>query len=104
MTAIGSHDRPEWKAERERIDLAAVATGLLGPAPGRTGEHGRRLWWRCPFHDDRNPSLVVDPVKRRWRCYGCGEHGDAANLVMRLQRVAFPPAVGRADRPIGPPR
>ena len=85
----------DWESERERIDLAAVATGLLGPAPGRRGEKGRRLWWSCPLgtHEDRNPSFSVAPARGRWRCYGCGEHGDAAGLVMRLENVPFPEAV-----------
>ncbi len=87
--------RIDWKAERDRIDLAAVATGLLGPAPGRTGERGRRLWWPCPFHEDRNPSFCIDPGKPSWKCHGCGEHGDAASLVMRLERLSFPEAVSR---------
>ena len=30
-------DRIDWPAIRDRIDLAAVATSLLGPAPGRRG-------------------------------------------------------------------
>jgi CHC2 zinc finger/Toprim-like len=85
--------RPDWKTERERIDVAAVTTGLLGPAPGRRGERGRRLWWYCPFHEDRNPSFCVDPGKRAWRCYGCGQNGDAAALVMRLRNLSFPEAV-----------
>ena len=32
--------RTDWQTERERIDLAAVATSLLGPVPGRRGERG----------------------------------------------------------------
>jgi hypothetical protein len=85
----------DWKAERERIDLAAVATNLLGPAPGRRGERGRRRWWSCPFHEDRNPSFCVDPGRAWWRCFGCGASGDAAALVMRLEGVTFPEAVAR---------
>src|SRR3954467_2634303 len=88
-----SGGRSDWKAERERIDLAAVATVLLGSAPGRRGERGRKLWWCCPFHEDRNPSLCVEPGKPWWRCFGCGESGDAANLVMRIRGVTFPEAV-----------
>src|SRR5258708_5255633 len=83
-----SGDRIDWPTLRDRIDLAAITTGLLGPAPGRRGERGRRLWWPCPFHDDKNPSFCVTPGKREWRCFGCSEHGDAAALVMRLQGVA----------------
>src|SRR3954465_8624356 len=92
---ITARNRPDWKAERERIDLAAVATRLLGPAPGRRGERGRKLWWRCPLgsHEDRNPSFAVGPGKRSWRCWGCGESGDAAALVMRLRRLNCPEAI-----------
>lgn len=85
--------RIDWKAERERIDLAAVATGLLGPAPGRRGESGRRLWWPCPFHEDQNPSFCIDSGSVWWHCFGCGEHGDAADLLMKIRGVTFPEAV-----------
>ncbi|AMV38783.1 CHC2 zinc finger domain-containing protein [Planctomyces sp. SH-PL62] len=85
--------RLNWEAIKDRIDLEAVAVDLLGDPPGRKG--GGRLWWPCPFHDDRNPSFVVDPDWGRWKCFGCGEHGDAAALAMRLNRSTFPEAVRR---------
>ena len=74
----------DWKSERDRIDLGQVATRLLGPAPGRKGERGRRLWWPCPFHQDSNPSFCVDPGKPWWKCHGCGERGDAAEALFSL--------------------
>ena len=94
MTATNG-PRIDWETARERIDLAAVATNLLGPPPGRRGERGRTLWWRCPLgtHEDRNPSFCVDPGKGWWRCFGCGESGDAAALVMRLRGLTFPEAI-----------
>ena len=84
MSRGGGHDssepdhvrrRADWQAVRDTIDLAEVATRLLGPAPGRRGERGRRLWWNCPLHEDRNPSFCVDPGKAWWNCFGCGEMG-----------------------------
>ncbi len=84
--------RLDWPEIRDRIDLAAVATSLLGPAPGRRGGRGR-LWWKCPFHTDKNPSFHVNPIKKTWTCYGCNEHGDAAALVMNLNNCTFPEAV-----------
>jgi CHC2 zinc finger/Toprim-like len=94
LTATGGR-RIDWKTERERVDLAAVVTRLLGPAPGRRGERGRKLWWSCPLgtHEDRNPSFVVEPGNGWWKCFGCGESGDAAALVMRLEGRTFPEAV-----------
>ena len=101
---------------RDRIDLAAVATALLGPAPGRRGERGRRLWWRCPFHDDQNPSFCVDPGKPTLemlglrRAWGRRRAGDATSRddVPRGRPLAWPskPASSRprGSRPARGPR
>jgi DNA primase len=80
----------DWAAIRDRIDLARVATALLGPAAKR---QGRRLLWPCPFHDDRNPSMEVDPKRGAWKCWPCNLGGDAPALVMQRNGVAFPEAV-----------
>lgn len=85
-------ERLDWDAIKDRIDLEAVAVALLGPPAKRQG--GRSLWC-CPFHDDQNPSFVVDPEWGRWKCWPCGEHGDAADLVRKLDRSTFPEAVRR---------
>ena len=36
---------------------------------------------RCPFHDDRNPSMKVD---RNFICFGCQEKGDVIRFVSKL--------------------
>ena len=35
--------------------------------------HGAELIGLCPFHDDREPSLVVNPQKNLWHCLGADE-------------------------------
>jgi len=55
---------------------------------------GKELIGLCPFHDDRNPSLNIDPVKNVWHCKGaCGEGGDVIQWVMRAEGVSFTHAV-----------
>ncbi len=81
----------DWPLVKERVDLAAVATDLLG-APRRTSGSGR-LWWVCPFHNDHKPSFCITPGRSEWRCFGCGAHGDAASLLMQWNGITFPEAV-----------
>jgi DNA primase len=86
--------RLDWKVIRETIDLVRVATEILQPPAGARTERGGKVHFLCPFHDDHHPSLVVDPVKRRFKCWPCGAYGDAATLVMKVAGVPFPEAVG----------
>ena len=43
----------------------------------------------CPFHDDHSPSLSFNVSKNTYRCFVCGAHGDAINLVMKKQGWGF---------------
>ncbi len=72
-----------------------IVTGFLGPPQRRRGESGKRCWWRCPLgkHTDENPSFAIDVGSHYWRCYGCGERGDAASLLMKLEGLSFREAV-----------
>lgn len=38
-------------------------------------------YYRCPFHDDRHPSLHVDREGCRWFCFGCGLGGGVGTLL-----------------------
>jgi DNA primase catalytic core len=51
---------------------------------------GKELIGLCPFHDDRNPSLNIDPAENVWHCKGaCGEGGDVILWVQRAEGVSF---------------
>jgi DNA primase len=55
---------------------------------------GADLVGRCPFHEDRTPSLVVTPDKNLWHCFGaCQAGGTVIDWVMRTQGVSFRHAV-----------
>jgi hypothetical protein len=39
----------------------------------------------CPFHDDKKPTLSVNPVDQRYKCFGCGAgYGDSIDFLQRL--------------------
>jgi DNA primase catalytic core len=53
-------------------------------------KHGENLLGRCPFHDDREPSLVVTPSKNLWHCLGaCQAGGSVIDYVMRRERCSY---------------
>jgi DNA primase len=53
-------------------------------------QHGADLIGRCPFHDDKTPSLVVTPAKNLWHCLGaCQAGGTVLDWVMRAEGVSF---------------
>jgi hypothetical protein len=87
LSACLRDPRSDWFSVKRCIDLAAVATDLLG-APQKRGGAGR-LWWLCPLHPDRNPSFCITPGRSAWRCFGCGARGDAADLLMRVRVLTF---------------
>lgn len=47
----------------------------------------------CPLHADHQPSLLVDPNKNLFYCYGCRHGGDIVRFVELYHQVRFPQAV-----------
>lgn len=39
----------------------------------------------CPFHEDANPSMIVNLKQGSYYCFGCQESGDALKFVMRME-------------------
>ena len=85
---------PEALIESIKRDVGCVAVlearGLEFVAHGGGGD----VVCRCPFHDDRTPSLIVSVAKNLWRCHGaCGIGGDVIALIQKLNGVSFRHAV-----------
>jgi hypothetical protein len=62
---------------------------------GEGRRSGGIRYWSCPFHDDASPSLSVTRDNCRWKCFGCGEHGDAIDWLRKRQGLTFPEAVAK---------
>lgn len=54
---------------------------------------GRQFVGRCPWHDDRRPSLQVNPERQTWKCWVCDIGGDVFSFVMRRENCDFPTAL-----------
>ena len=56
-------------------------------------KNGRGYAGLCPFHEDKKPSLSVNPETNLWQCFGCGAGGDVIRFVELFDKVPFPQAV-----------
>jgi DNA primase catalytic core len=83
---------PDQVVERLKTEISVQR---LAEARGVTlAKHGADLIGRCPFHEDRTPSLVITPAKNLWHCLGaCQAGGTAIDWVMRAEGVSFRHAV-----------
>jgi DNA primase len=83
---------PDQVVERLKTDISVQR---LAEARGVTfKKHGSDLIGRCPFHDDKTPSLVVSPAKNLWHCLGaCQSGGTVIDWVMKSEGVSFRHAV-----------
>lgn len=64
---------------------------------------GRSYKALCPFHPDRNPSLMISEEKGLWHCFGCGAGGDVFSFVMKMENVDFVEAAKLVAERIGIP-
>ncbi len=65
----------ERLAESQGVELARKGGDLVG---------------LCPFHADKEPSLVITPAKNLWHCLGaCRADGSVIDWVMRAEGVSF---------------
>lgn len=70
---------------KARVDLRALIEGFGISLKQR----GKEFIGRCPFHDDRDPSLHVNVAKGLWHCFGCQTGGDAIAFLMRRDSIGF---------------
>lgn len=74
---------------KSQTDIAAVIESFL---PLKRSGNGRYLGV-CPFHDDRSPSMNVNPSLGIYKCFACGAAGDVFKFVQEHEKMDFKGAV-----------
>ena len=91
----------EIEAVKRGVDLVA----LIRSSGVELKRKGKDFIGRCPFHDDKTPSLVVSPEKGLWNCLGACRNngqpsgGDALGWLVRFKRLSFPEAMKELGAP-----
>jgi DNA primase catalytic core len=80
--------------EIERLKQEVSLRGVVERYGVQLKAHGADLRGLCPFHEDKEPSLVVSPSKNLWHCLGaCQAGGSVIDFVMKAEGVSFRHAV-----------
>lgn len=79
----------------EKIQEIKDATDIVGLVDEYVPlkRSGQNYWGLCPFHSEKTPSFSVNPEKKIYKCFGCGEGGDAIGFVMKTRNMNYPEAV-----------
>ena len=72
----------------EAIDIVDVVSDFVALKKKGTS-------WQacCPFHNEKSPSFYVSPSKGIYKCFGCGEAGNAINFLMNYEKMTYPDAL-----------
>lgn len=73
---------------RDRVDLVDLVGRFVS-----LKQAGRNHKGLCPFHGEKTPSFVVTPDRGTYKCFGCGEGGNAFGFLMQMENLTFPEAV-----------
>ena len=91
---VPRHTDATKAAIKNAVDIVALVGEYLPLR--RAGSKYKAL---CPFHDDHNPSLELNPERQSFKCWSCGAGGDVFDFVKSYEHVDFPEAMRMlADR------
>jgi len=102
LKVSGLLEELEKDAIKDKVDIVA----LFAEFGVELKQKGKSYIGRCPWHEDKTPSLSVDREKGLYNCFGCGESGDVVTLVEKMKRVTFKEALKflqQADRAVQVP-
>ena len=54
---------------------------------------GKSYFGLCPFHNEKTPSFSVEPERKIYTCFSCGEKGNAITFKQRTENISFVEAV-----------
>lgn len=74
---------------REAADLYEIVSADVQLKPSG----GSRYMGLCPFHDDKSPSMSVNPASGLWHCFACGAGGDTFGYIEQRDGLDFRGAV-----------
>ena len=91
-----AYPREDIERIRDKTDLVELAAEVT-----KVKRSGRTVMAVCPFHQEKTPSLSIDPARGLYHCFGCGKGGDIFAWVQETQNLDFREAIELLARRAG---
>ncbi|MGM9946688.1 DNA primase [Floccifex sp.] len=85
MSWIKEEDMKEIRKRADIIDIVSQYVTLE--------KKGKEYRCICPFHNDHDPSLMINEEKQIFKCFVCGVGGNVFTFVSKIENISFPEAV-----------
>src|SRR5215831_13516959 len=76
---------------KSRVSMREVLThyGLMQGTQEKSSKRGIELRLRCPFHEDKTPSLSISAETGKFHCFGChAKGGDIFDFVVSKEGIS----------------
>jgi len=67
-----------------RIDIVEIVGNFV-----KLKKRGANYLGLCPFHNEKSPSFTVTPSKEIFKCFGCGQSGNAIKFLMEHEKYSY---------------
>jgi DNA primase len=74
---------------KAKLDIVEVISSY-GIEAKRAGSNFKAS---CPFHQEKTASFMINPQIQIYKCFGCGNGGDAIKFIQEIEKVSFPDAM-----------
>lgn len=83
-TTRSLHSMSQIQQVKEAINIVELLSEKLSLQRAGT-------YWKanCPFHSEKSPSFFVSEQFQRYKCFGCGEHGDVFTFLEKYDGLTF---------------
>lgn len=88
--------RDQIQEVKDKLDIVSVVSSYFPLT--KAGKNYKAI---CPFHAEKTPSFMVSPELQIFKCFGCGEGGDAIGFYAKMEGVSFGEALREMARRAG---
>lgn len=85
MARISDETIDQILRETDIVDLIGEKVALT--------KQGKSYFGLCPFHHEKTPSFSVEPERKIYNCFSCGEKGNAATFLQKTENLSFIEAI-----------